>query len=170
MIDLYVRYSTLRMQHFWDDVSRPESNLSRPHAERDGTRPRPASPILDFLRALGARRSETLHPLLHEEVVYQVEGFEPINGLRAVLAYWRRMFDVHEAIRIIPARHVRDGDVVIVAQRQLYLAARRAPLVIDSLAVYELEDERIRLWSEWPDGQIPQEDAALWRRLRTARW
>lgn len=151
-------------------MSRSRSHPPRPAAERAGPGPKPDSPIPDFLRAFRAGRSETLQPFLHEEIVYQVDGFERIVGRRAVLAYWRRMFDVHEAVRMSPARHVRDGDVVIVALRQLYLAGRRPPLMLDSMAVYELEDERIRLWSERLDGEVGEEDAAVWRRLRTARW
>lgn len=42
--------------------------------------------------------------------------------------------------------------------------------MLDSMAVYELEDERIRLWCERLDGEVGEEDAAVWRRLRTARW
>lgn len=124
----------------------------------------------EFLRAFRSGRPEALEPFLHEEVVYRLDGFEPLAGRRAVLAYWRRMFEVHEAVRIGLTRHVRDVDVVIAAQRQLYVARRSPPLVLDSLAVYELEDERIRLWSDRPDSEMTEAYAALWRRLRTARW
>lgn len=65
-----------------------------------------------------------------------VEGFEPVVGRRAVLAYWRRMFDTHETVRMSLERQVRD--VVVAAQRQLYLTGRREPLLFDSLVVYEL--------------------------------
>lgn len=129
------------------------------------------SPIPEFLRAFRARRVEGLEPFLHDDVAYRVDGFEPVLGRRAVLAYWRRMFDAHHAVRMSLERQVRDGDVVIAAQRQLYLATRRPPLLVDSLVVYELEEERIRSWS---DGvrieDLSAEDAAVWKRLRTARW
>lgn len=129
------------------------------------------SPIPDFLRAFDAARAETLEPFLHEDVAYRVDGFEPVLGRRAVLAFWRRMFTAHEAVRMSLERQVRDGDVVIAAQRQLYLAGRRQPLLFDSFVIYELEDERIRDWSDRLQIQsLGEEDAAVWRRLRTARW
>lgn len=131
----------------------------------------PPSPIPDFLHAFATRRHEALAPFLDEDVVYRVEGFEPILGRRQVLAYWRRMFEVHEVIRMSLARIVRDGDVVIAAQRQFYLAGGREPLVRDSLVVYELEQERVRGWSDaLQAADLAEADAALWRRLRTARW
>ena len=129
------------------------------------------SPIPEFLRAFAARRPESLEPFLHEEVAYRVDGFEPVVGRRAVLAYWRRMFEAHEAVRMSLERQVRDGDVVIAAQRQLYLAGRREPLLFDSLVIYELKDERIRDWFDRPRAEdLGEEDAAVWRRLRAARW
>lgn len=132
------------------------------------TRP---SPIPDFLRAFGAGRAESLEPFLHEDVAYRVEGFEPVLGRRAVLAFWRRMFTAHDAVRMSLERQVRDGDVVIAAQRQLYVSGRRQPLLFDSLVIYELEGERIREWSDRLQIEaLGEEDAAVWRRLRTARW
>lgn len=151
-------------------MSRSDPHPLSPGPEQVGPAPTENSPIPSFLRAFRAGRWEALQPFLHEEIVYQVEGFEQIVGRRAVLAYWRRMFEVHETVRVSLARHVRDGDVVIAAQRQLFLARRRPPLMLDSLAVYELEDERIRLWSERLDDEIAEQDAAVWHRLRTARW
>lgn len=131
----------------------------------------PDSPIPDFLRAFGARRHEGLEPYLHEEVVYSVDGFEPVIGRRNVLAYWRRMFEAHETVRMGLERHVRDGDLVIASQRQLYLAGRREPLVLDSIVIYELADERVRTWSDGlRASEMDEDDAALWRRLRRARW
>jgi len=132
--------------------------------------PTPASPVPAFLKAFRAGRWEALDPFLHEEIVYEVEGFESIAGRRAVLAYWRRMFTAHEGVRMSPARHVRDGDVVVAAQRQLFLTARNPPLLLDSMTIYELEGERIRLWSDFLEGEVPSEIAAVWRRLRTDRW
>lgn len=103
-----------------------------------------SSPIPDFLCAFGDGSAESLEPFLHEDVAYRVDGFEPVIGRRAVLAFWRRMFTAHDAVRMSLERQVRDGDVVIAAQRQLYLAGRRQPLRFDSFVIYELEDERIR--------------------------
>lgn len=129
------------------------------------------SPVPDFLKAFRARRHQDLAPFLHEEVVYAVEGFDPLVGRRAVLAYWRRMFETHETVRMSLERHVRDGDLVIAAQRQLYVAGRRQPLLVESMVVYELKDELIRHWSDRPCADdLTGEDAAVWRRLRTARW
>lgn len=119
---------------------------------------------------LPGERLEPLESFLDEEVVYQVDGFEPVVGRRAVLAYWRRMFDLHETVRMSLARHVRDRQVAIAAVRQFYLARKRPPLVIDSLAVFELQGERISRWSDHLDGEVPEEETALWRRLRSARW
>lgn len=129
------------------------------------------SPIPDFLRAFGDGRVESLEPFLHEDVAYRVDGFDPVLGRRAVLAFWRRMFTAYEAVRMSLERQIRDGDVVIAAQRQLYLARRRQPLLFDSFVIYELEDERIRDWSDRLQIEnLAEEDAAVWRRLRTARW
>ena len=130
----------------------------------------PEPPVPDFLGAFQERRREALEPFLDEAVVYQVDGFEPVVGRRAVLAYWRRMFDLHETVRMSLARHVRDGEVAIAAVHQLYLARSRPPLVLESLTVFELQGERIRQWSDHLAGEVPEETAALWRRLRAARW
>ncbi len=129
------------------------------------------SPVPDFLRAFRESRPERLEPFLHEEVVFRADGFDPVRGRRAVLAYWRRMFAAHDAIVMSLERHVRDADLVVAAQRQLYLREGRDPLMFDSIAVYELLDERIRAWTDCPRGGPPDgQDAALWRRLRTDRW
>lgn len=130
-----------------------------------------SSPIPDFLRAFGDGRAESLEPFLHEDVAYRVDGFEPVIGRRAVLAFWRRMFTAHDAVRMSLERQVRDGDVVIAAQRQLYLAGRRQPLRFGSFVISELEDERIRDWSDRLQIEaLDEEDAAVWRRLPSARW
>lgn len=151
-------------------MSRTEAHPPGPDPEQFGPGATPSSPVPDFLRTFRAGRWQALQPFLHEEIVYQVAGFEQIVGRRAVLAYWRRMFEVHETVRMSLARHVRDGDVVIAAQRQLFLARRRPPLMLDSLAVYELKDDRIRLWTEHLDDEVAEEEAEVWRRLRIARW
>ncbi|MFC7380104.1 nuclear transport factor 2 family protein [Brevundimonas sp. GCM10030266] len=129
------------------------------------------SPIPAFLQAFRTRSHDQLAPFLHEEVVYRVEGFAPVVGRREVLAYWRRMFEVHEDVRMSLDRHVRDANLVMVSQRQLYLSGRREPLVLDSMVIYELREDLVLAWTDTVRaGDLAEEDAALWRRLRTARW
>lgn len=129
------------------------------------------SPIPAFLKAFRTRSHDQLAPFLHEEVVYSVEGFAPVVGRREVLAYWRRMFEVHEVVRMSLDRHVRDANLVMVSQRQLYLSGRRKPLMLDSMVIYELREDRVLAWTDTVRaGDLAEEDAALWRRLRTARW
>jgi limonene-1,2-epoxide hydrolase len=129
------------------------------------------SPIPRFLQVFGARRHEALEPFLHEDVTYRMEGFAAIEGRRPVLDYWRRMFETHDTIRMGLERHVRDGNVVIVAQRQVYVAMRRPPLVLDGMAIFELSQEKIRIWDDrLPPDDLPADHAGVWRRLRTARW
>jgi limonene-1,2-epoxide hydrolase len=130
-----------------------------------------SSPIPNFLRAFAGHCWSDLEPFLHEDVVYAVDGFDPVVGRRAVLAYWRRMFEAYGAVRMDAERQVRDGDIVIAAQRQLYLVEGRMPLSLRSMAVYELDDELIREWSDTfgSDG-LDKDVAAVWRRLRAARW
>lgn len=127
--------------------------------------------LSDFLRAFAARRSEQLEPFLHEDAAYEAEGFAPIAGRRAVLAYWRRMFQAHDVVRMSLSRQVRDGALVVAEQRQLYISARRPPLVLDGVSVFEFEDGFIRLWRDGVRAaDLPQEATELRRRLRTARW
>ena len=152
------------------DIDRSQADSSRSPVRRESGAEPPPSPIPDFLRAFRSLRHQALEPFLDEEVVYHVEGFDPIGGRRSVLAYWRRMFEVYEAIGLSLSRHVRDAGVVIAAQRQLYFGRDRPPLVIDSLTVYELADERIRAWTDRLQGEVAEVETALWRRLRTARW
>ncbi len=86
----------------------------------------------DFLSAFETRRCEHLEPFLDEDILYRVEGFDPLVGRRAILAYWRRMFDSHDVVRMSLERQVPDGDLVPTAQRQLYRATRRPLLLFES--------------------------------------
>lgn len=129
------------------------------------------SPIPAFLQAFAGQRDRDLEPFLHEDVAYKVEGFAPLEGRRDVLSYWRRMFESHRLIRMSLERHMRDGDVVIVAHRQVYSAFKRPPLVLEGMAVFELAQEKIRAWDDGlRAADLPAEEADLWSRLRSARW
>lgn len=125
----------------------------------------------EFLSVFATRRHENLEPFLDEEVVYRVDGFEPVVGRRAVLAYWRRMFESHEVVRMSLARQVRDGDLVLTAQRQFFSPTRWPPLLFDSMVLYEFHNDRVRVWWDCLSPEdIDESHTELWRRLRIARW
>ncbi len=131
----------------------------------------PAFALGSFLRAFRAHRAEALEPFLHADVTYAVAGFAGVEGRRAVLAYWRRMFESHAEVRMSASRRIQDGEVVIAAQRQAYASTARAPVVVDSLVVYELRDGRIFGWSDTLRAlDLDPDERDLWRRLRRARW
>ncbi|MFN4287413.1 MAG: nuclear transport factor 2 family protein [Brevundimonas sp.] len=129
------------------------------------------SPVPDFLRTFSVRRVERLEPFLDEAVVYEVSGLDAVEGRRAVLAFWRRMFETYGEIGMGLVRHVADEDIVLAEQRQVFVPHGRPPVILDNLAVYQLRGGRIRSWREYVDLEAAGPDeVALWRRLRTARW
>lgn len=127
--------------------------------------------IAAFLKTFGKHRADRLEPFLDDDAVYRVDGFADIQGRSAILAYWRRMFDTHTAVRMGFNRGIQDGPVILVAQRQAYGFAARPPIVLESLVVYELRHGQIVSWRDNLDPEdLEPEESALWARLRAARW
>lgn len=129
------------------------------------------SPIPAFFKAFDAHSHADLELFLHEDVSYRVEGFASVEGRRNVVSYWRRMFVSYSLIRMRLERHVRDGNVVIVSHRQTYASPKRPPLVLDGMAIFDLAQERVRVWDDRLRAvDLPPDEVSLWTRLRAARW
>lgn len=144
---------------------------SRSNGNREPVLMMERSPVPDFVSAFAARRTEDLEPFLHEDVVYVVAGLPEISGRRAVLQLWRRVFQSYASIDARLVRHVPDGDLVMTEQRQVLTRRDGGRLQIDSIVIYTLNGGLIASWSDHLELDVlPSGDAALWRRLWTARW
>lgn len=128
------------------------------------------SPIPNFLAAFGGG-PDHLSPFLADDVVFQAADLPAVEGRAALLRLWGRLFQSYRRIEMRLVRHVPDGDLVLAEQRQTFTPRDRPAVQVQSIVVYTLRDGRIATWSDHLVlEELPEAEAALWRRLWAARW
>ena len=129
-----------------------------------------ASPIPDFLAAF-REGPDRMSAFLAQDVVFTAGDLPAVKGRTALLRLWRRLFQTYASIEMQLVRHVPDGDLVLVGQRQLFTPKGRDALMFDSIVIYTLEGGLITGWTDHLELDTMQgEDQALWRRLWAADW
>lgn len=127
--------------------------------------------VCGVIEGLRARSSSAIEAQLHQDAIYTVRGFAPLQGRRAIVEFFRRLFTQTEEFRVNITRQVADGDVILSAERRLIVLAGRSSVASESLVVYGLAEGLVRTWDDALRAEdLDDHTQTVGRRLRAARW
>lgn len=129
----------------------------------------------DLVRALaaeiGSGDSRRLSPFLTDDIEANFDEAGRLTGKRSLLAFWRRIFQIHPVFEMHVVKLVAEGPIVIV-ETIYVIGARRGPLMsVRAISLFEIGNGLIERWTDHADlASIPSGERERWRRLGAARW
>lgn len=142
----------------------PSARSSRPQTS-------PFEALDRLVDALGRRDAARLEPILHPEASYVFIGLPVVQGRRAVVAYWRRLFASLSTLEVSVQRRMREGPVIVVEYLKSMSGLPDGVLTATAVAVLTLQEGQIRTWSDgYGMADLTPEQQALGIRLRADRW
>lgn len=131
----------------------------------------PGDVIRAFAQQISARDIRAFETFLDDSIDATFEEAGVLLGRRAVVAFWRRLFQTYPVCEMHLIRLIEEGAMVI-AEGVYILGAARGPVMsVRAISLFELRGERILRWTDHADlGDVPVSERQKWRRLGSARW
>lgn len=131
----------------------------------------PGDVLRAFVQQIAARDIHAFEAFLDDCVDATFEESGLLRGRRAVVAFWRRLFQTYPVCEMHLIRLIEEGAMVI-AEAVYILGAARGPLMsVRAISLFEIKDERIIRWTDHADlGDVPASERQKWRRLGSAKW
>lgn len=112
-----------------------------------------------------------LEAFLAEEVAARFDEAGELRGRRALLGFWRRLFQSYPLFELHILKSVTEQDLVIA--EAIYLIGQRGGGVmsVPVIAVFEIRDDAVVRWDDHADlAGVPWKERQRWRRLGGSRW
>lgn len=131
----------------------------------------PGDVIRAFAQQIAARDIRAFETYLDDSIDATFDEAGSLPGRRAVVAFWRRLFQTYPVCEMHLIRLIEEGAMVI-AEGVYILGGTRGPLMsVRAISLFEIEGERILRWTDHADlGDVPASERQKWRRLASARW
>ena len=95
--------------------------------------------------------TKLMKPFFHPDVVFENYGTPKIEGVKATLELWDKVFQLLETVKFETVHQVANGNLVLAEQiHHLGLKGRKvAPIM--NMAIYEFKDSKIVAWRDYSD-------------------
>jgi limonene-1,2-epoxide hydrolase len=127
--------------------------------------------VTTFAGALNSGDVRRLDPFLAEDVEAWFDEAGRLSGRRALLAFWRRLFQTYPIFELHIVKAIAQDDLAIAEAIYLLGPSRGPVLSVRAIAVYEIKNNLIARWTDHADlAEVPMTERERWRRLGAARW
>lgn len=124
-----------------------------------------------FIQAFSLGDARQLGPFLAEEVDARFEEAGTLFGRRAVLDFWRRLFQSYPEIDVKTSKVIVEGGLVIAELLYRLQPGKGKTTSVRTISVFEVKNNLIVGWADHADlTDVPGKERDLWRRLGAARW
>jgi limonene-1,2-epoxide hydrolase len=105
--------------------------------------------IRAFIDTFAGRDAELLGPYFTDDITFENYGDGPVQGRRAVVDVWARVFTAFAEVRFETLSQAVNGDLVFAEQVHGLALPGGGLAPIKNMAVYELRDGRIAAWRDY---------------------
>ncbi|MBB5747092.1 nuclear transport factor 2 family protein [Brevundimonas variabilis] len=131
----------------------------------------PENVVQAFAREIAFRDVRRLEPYLGEHVAARFDIAGDLIGRKALLGFWRRLFQTYSLFEFHILKCVVEDELVMA--EGVYLLATRHAAVLDvrAISIFEVEQGIITHWRDHADlTEVPMSEKDRWRRLSGSRW